>query len=440
MTTEADDLLAALGVDADASPPPAKRPRRGRLLDLDGGTAVPETRAPPAAPTEFDAGRARPLLTALDADFPTFNSKKREAAEVGEGGAKPIRHLHNNMAGCLTWEDRMKALWDIELLSRGPASPSRVVVYAGGFPGRHVAAVASLFPETRFVAMHHQPYECGLPSNVAHKVRRFDLHEAQVLRKQNKDEEIILIADTWSPVALQADTASGDAAVISDMTQQREWVRELQPARASLKFWLPQVSIDGDAATTKSTGGYARTFGYLEGEVLLPAYGGASIQRQTRLVVTGGEGRVDPRTRLPKETDYDCLRFARQVLFFMKIARPRKYSTYHPKNPKATTQVAAAAFDGMDYKYDASAEVAALSAYLLHAGRTVDAAALGSVSAELSGLLGAHALSTHPERVPLDAPREAETSVGRAAVRPLVAVKNSAKGRASAADSYLASL
>ena len=459
-----NSLLADLGVDLDETPQEQRSAGNTRsasaaddtpLVGLkrrrtDLPTRTPRTTRRGRLPAEDTAGhdpaRERPLITTLTETFPSFNTRKLEASVEGNTAKKRALTHHNNLAGSLSWSDRMRALADVSsIISSPPGDGGKVVIYAGGYPGHHVKAVAEMFEDITFYAMHHKPYEVtDLPANVVHKQRRFDAQEAAMMRRKfvGTKTEVILIADTWSEGAYN-EGASGDAAVVADLQAQKEWVRELRPTRSSLKFWLPQVVVDLDAATTRSQSGFSKTFSYFDGIVQLPSYGPADIAKSLRLEVTAPP---NDRTGFPPSKEYDCLRLARQVLFFIKIARPRKYNTFQPKSPSCELPLTDQVMSGMNWRYDASSEAATLLAYLKYSGRsgegggTVEedlATAVGALSAQLSSVLGTVSLKDHPDRFPEDAAAESSAVGGEnTGEGERVTTKNASKN-VSALDQYL---
>eukprot|EP01063_Lacrimia_lanifica_P023569 TRINITY_DN31173_c0_g1_i1.p1 TRINITY_DN31173_c0_g1~~TRINITY_DN31173_c0_g1_i1.p1 ORF type:complete len:526 (+),score=175.31 TRINITY_DN31173_c0_g1_i1:56-1579(+) len=423
-------LLRSLGVsgiddgEEGTTRPPAPAAVRGRgarTSMTDRSVAPPPAAAAgaPPPPALHDASRERPLLTVLDEQFPTFNEKK--AAERRET-ARPMPSEQSNFVP-LAWEDRMRALWDLESIARAkmPRDGERlVVVYAGGYPGVHLKAVAGLYPMVDFVVVHPKQLDVGrggLPGNVTQRLCRFDVHEAKQLRKDfGKNQKVVLIADTWSD-GTRREGVPGLAAKVSDMNAQREWVKEMHPTVYSLKCHLPTGA------------GFARAFPYLPGDMVLPTWG-PTEGGDCRLI-----GKLTPGASQLPEAEYDCLRYSRQMNFYRKIARARKYVTYHPNNPTAALQVTV---DGMDWRYDASSEIATLVRYLHHAGVVADdapaeeqAAAVAAASGRLSTLLGEHTLKAHPNRVTGNAAKQ------KASLRD--AAKPAAESM-SDVDKYLASL
>ena len=347
-----------------------------------------------------DTCRERPLLTKLDKDFPVFNESK------STDGEKLPAVVHT-----LEWNDRMKAIWDIDFLSQNTTPTSNTsVIYGGGFPGNHIKVIATLFPNIHFICVCEKIYEATLPSNAVQRVKRFDKHEAQIAKKKiiensESKQELLFINDTWSQGCF-IPGAVGETNTMRDLLLQEEWLSTINPKCSSLRFWLTPVT-------------YPRNQKYFSGDLCLPSWGPATI-KECRLFTKGGDF-----------IEYDQLRFTRQVTFFNKIARCRKYVSYHPNNPTCTLPVQC---EGMDWRFDSSTEITVLIKYLqtfsnMPQDTTTAAKEVEILSVKISSLLtnGEYGLATHPSRPG----RKTTTSSN----------KNSVKLNAtSAADRYLASL
>eukprot|EP01060_Flectonema_neradi_P036295 TRINITY_DN6938_c0_g1_i1.p2 TRINITY_DN6938_c0_g1~~TRINITY_DN6938_c0_g1_i1.p2 ORF type:complete len:412 (+),score=78.13 TRINITY_DN6938_c0_g1_i1:42-1277(+) len=354
------------------------------------------------ASTVHDSSRERPLLTKLDRDFPVFNESK-----TTDKDKLPAR------VPTLEWGDRMKAIWDIEFLTTNTTPKSTTtVIYAGGYPGKHINVIASLFPSVEFICICEKAYEITLPKNVTQRLKRFDKHEAQIVKKRILESEkvtpeILFITDTWSAGCF-VPGAVGETNILRDLLTQEEWFTVLSPKCASLRFWLSPVS-------------YPRTQKYYGGSIYLPAWGSEDI-KECRLFTTGGD-----------LIEIDQLRFTRQVQFFNKIARSRKYVAFHPNHPTCTLPVQC---EGMDWRFDASTEIATLLKYLraftdLPSDSAAAAGKVEDLSKEISSMLsnGEYTLATHPSRPGRKASSNNKPPPGTVKLNPT-----------TAADRYLASL
>ncbi|KAJ9461285.1 Cap-specific mRNA (nucleoside-2prime-O-)-methyltransferase [Diplonema papillatum] len=353
---------AAAAAEPTTPPPSAEAVLPARNAEKSAGNA-------PFLPLKggFDPARDRPLLTALDERFPTFNEKKQKAA----AGVPAPPQQPGAPRG---WPERCSLLWAVKAVlaaSRGADSPFEgQIVYGGGYPGLVPSLLAELFPACSVVGVHPKPYEGILPPNLQQRLARLSPHEARKIREAAPEAAVVLVADVVEEGAEGLKGHARDAHAASELLRQREWVRALQPVVASVKFWLP------------SSG--QRMFSFLKGEVSLPSWGPKELTEMRLLHVPAEHGCA--------EVEYDTLRFHRQIQFFTNMARPRKYMLYHPSNPEAPVTFMDTDVPGIDWRYNISSELSVLLGYLATkgvppAGREA-AEAAGKLSADISRNLG----------------------------------------------------
>lgn len=157
----------------------------------------------------------------------------------------------------------------------------RNMVYVGAAHGYHIYVLAKLFPE---ITYHLFDISEGWDKrlfdleNVIINNRYFE--EKDVKEWQERDEEIIFVSDIRNlEVGLeedkQADPETFESLVAADMLLQQEWVEQLKPALALLKFRLPYPDVVGK-----------KTQRYLDGTVFKQIFARPS-SAETRLLVKG---------------------------------------------------------------------------------------------------------------------------------------------------------
>ena len=155
------------------------------------------------------------------------------------------------------------------------------VVYVGAAHGHHIYVLAKLFPGLTYhlydisEGWDKRLYEL---ENVIINNRYFE--EKDVKEWQERNEEILFISDIRNlEVGLEedkkADLEKFEALVSADMMLQKEWVEQLKPTIALLKFKLPYPEV------VKK-----KTYTYLDGTVLRQIFARPS-SAETRLLIKG---------------------------------------------------------------------------------------------------------------------------------------------------------
>ena len=155
------------------------------------------------------------------------------------------------------------------------------VVYVGAAHGHHIYVLAKLFPALTYhlfdisEGWDKRLYEL---ENVHINNRYFE--EKDIKEWQIKGEEILFISDirnlaVGDEEGKQADLEKFEAMVLSDMLMQQDWVEQLKPALALLKFRLPYPDVVKKESQT-----------YLDGAVLRQIFARPS-SAETRLLVKG---------------------------------------------------------------------------------------------------------------------------------------------------------
>jgi hypothetical protein len=127
------------------------------------------------------------------------------------------------------------------------------VVYAWAAPGNHILILVDMVPNVKWELFDPRPFHVTVKKHS----RITTVREKFSVEKANKmcDDPVWFISD------IREDTS--DAGVMREMKIQAQWVKELQPKKASLKFRLP-FNNTGKSAPSGESG---RVIEYMDGEL-----------------------------------------------------------------------------------------------------------------------------------------------------------------------------
>jgi hypothetical protein len=246
------------------------------------------------------------------------------------------------------WGQRKLIISEIEFLTEFH-SPGRTVVYVGAAPGSHINFLATvLFPDLLFVLVDPAPFEAWPAENVEIRNEYFDSEAA----RKFLGADCLLISDIRGREVDDMAAEEREEVVLEEMMLQKEWVKLMRPAGASLKFRLPYLRSKCPSVR------------YLDGRLYLPVWGGRTTS-ESRLFVT------DP----DSEKEYDVQTYDNTMFHFNISTR---VSYFEEKRGEA---------EGFDHCYDCMAECFVLQQYLRKMHDIKDDDVLHSGSGRLSNML-----------------------------------------------------
>jgi len=283
----------------------------------------------------------------------------------------PYRRRNREPKSVCHWGQRKLLLSEVEFLSGlCVGGQTAHVVYAGGAPGTHMTLLSVLFPRMRFTLVDPSPFAEGielLPNvrlvsgffdkDLAAKLRVMHAPRGEGSPAGSRSRSSSRAAEHSDPLPTYfiSDVRTGDwsimspaemeQAVAADMLSQREWVRQLAPDAAMLKFRLPWSGGD----TT-----------YLSGRVFLPLWAPAT-STESRLLVTpsiaASQGGGGGGGREYADAQWDNARYMEHMCYFNTKTRVSSYE-----------HVLAGSVRGLCSCYDCAGEVAVWCSYLAACG------------------------------------------------------------------------
>ena len=156
------------------------------------------------------------------------------------------------------------------------------VVYPGSAPGNNIGFLTELFPHCLWHLYDpRDEFSKDLYKNPKIKTLVVDYFLPEHMTKlkseiKDRDEHVVLISD----IRVCDDVT--ELTVERDMRLQEEWVRDLKPDYAQLKFRIPR--FDSEVADGKIESVDGEWYKYLQGDIWLQMFG-PQVTTETRLVV-----------------------------------------------------------------------------------------------------------------------------------------------------------
>jgi len=238
------------------------------------------------------------------------------------------------------WGQRKLLLTEIEFLTiheKNITDKSKLiyVIYAGSAPGTHILYLSKLFPNIYFELYDPREFNTKLDNYKMIKthVQYFtDDTAKEWITENHPDKIILLISDirTGEPEKQNEDVVEERVSI--DHEWQMNWYNTMKPEMAMFKFRLPWKD------------GFTE---YLDGDIYIQPYPPAT-STETRLIVGKNAG-------LKK---YDNRKYEEQLFYFNNHMRVNNFKNIlsHMKNNEK---------NGLNNKYDSSAEIYILQQYLL---------------------------------------------------------------------------
>lgn len=255
----------------------------------------------------------------------------------------PYRRRRDEYKYTIHIGQRKLLLSEIEFLT-AHGGDGKIIVYAGSANGTHIALLAGkLFPQFEYYLYDPSPFD-----PILYKYKNIhifnELFTEETCKKWAGRNDILFISDirTPPPGGFLGDTKKSEEwekIIQKDMKMQMDWVINIKPQWAMLKFRLPYAP-----GKTK----------YLAGDLYFQAWPGET-STETRLWTQGLD------TCVYDNTIYE------QILFRHNVCTRMQHFDLKPIIGEDILK-----FPGLEFNYDSRAEIDILSKYLNSVGKNVN--------------------------------------------------------------------
>ncbi len=200
-----------------------------------------------------DYGPTQPIQN-IDAQYgditQPFDYKENNWLTVGDGcGSQKYFSRAGRVKKAVKWGQLKLFTSELQFFNKywdADKIPNPIVIYVGAAPGNHIHFLAQMFPQITFFLYDTQPFDSRLYEidNVKLADRYFS-KEIDIEYYKQFNDRIFFISDIRSLAyekGFQGDEEyerKNEELALNDMNLQMEWVKELKPVKAHLKFRLP---------------------------------------------------------------------------------------------------------------------------------------------------------------------------------------------------------
>ena len=181
------------------------------------------------------------------------------------------------------------------LLYYAPRNKEVHVIYPGCSPGNNLNDIIELFPQCRWYLIDPSKFNKDLVKNPKVLYKNNSLFTKEIveeIKEKVKGKYVLMISD----IRLSPDPEAVDR----DNNLQREWVKQLKPNYAQLKFRMPRV---------------VKKYKYFEGKIFLQMFP-RCYSTETRLIVNG---------KKIKEKFYSEDYYEGVMYYYNRVLRPSYY-------------------------------------------------------------------------------------------------------------------
>lgn len=223
------------------------------------------------------------------------------------------------------WGQRKLLMSEIMFLTQW-GDLSKQVVYAGAAPGHHIPYLSQLFPDHHFTLIDPNPFGavCLQHPQITVINGYFDDQKA----KSFAGQDILFVSDMRTADYRQMSPLENEQFILKDNETQMRWIELVRPVKSMIKFRCPYPDVI--KTPTKM----------YQGSIYIQPWA-PPTSTETRLVID----------RQLIVTDYDNLKYEQQLFYHNTVARFADY----PQPIKG---------EGLDRRFDASAEVLILGQFL----------------------------------------------------------------------------
>lgn len=188
----------------------------------------------------------------------------------------------------------------------------KTVIYVGAAPGEHIYCIASIFSHLNFHLYDSRSYDSRLSKleNVITHSQYFEDRDVEYWKEYSN--EILFISDirTLTYGNKEASEIENENITWGDMKLQEQWVKEINPVYASLKFRLPYATDFNMVERYRK---------YLKGSILLQCYTSPGSS-ETRLIVPQNAEQIM----------YDILAYERKLFYHNSVKRWSEWKNIFP--------------------------------------------------------------------------------------------------------------
>lgn len=233
------------------------------------------------------------------------------------------RRNWDNKKTIVHWGQRKLLLSEILFLTRWGDNSSRVI-YAGSAPGRHIPYLSNLFPTHHFTLVDPNPF--GITETDHIKIINGYFDDKLALTYANQD--ILFISDMRTADFRQMSPLENEHYILKDNDTQMRWLSLMHPIKSMIKFRCPYPDVIKGSTSM------------FDGQIFVQPWA-PPTSTETRLVI-GHELKLKA---------YDNLKYEQQLFYHNTVARCANYS--QPIRG-----------EGLDQRFDASAEVVIINDFL----------------------------------------------------------------------------
>jgi len=231
----------------------------------------------------------------------------------------------DNKKDIIHWGQRKLLLSEIMFLTQYGHLSHRIV-YAGAAPGHHIPYLSQLFPSHTFVLVDPNPFGIRATSQIELKNQYFD----DTLAQQFVNPNILFISDMRTADYRQMSPLENEQYILKDNETQMRWIQIMHPAKSMIKFRCPYPDIIPEPIKM------------FQGTIMVQPWA-PPTSTETRLILG---------PKLTMQT-YDSHQYEEQLFYHNTVARVAHY----PQPIRG---------EGLDQRFDASAEVIILYDFLTH--------------------------------------------------------------------------
>lgn len=251
--------------------------------------------------------------------------KSTVTLELTDSAPRAVYHKRawDNKKDIIHWGQRKLLMSEILFLTRW-GHTSNHVVYAGAAPGHHIPYLSQLFPDHHFTLIDPNQFGITKTDKIDIINGYFDDEKAKMYSGQN----IIFISDMRTADYRQMTPLENEQYILKDNETQMRWINIMKPSKSMIKFRCPYPDIIKEP--TKM----------FKGIIYLQPWA-PPTSTETRLVIDSDLTMAE----------YDNLKYEQQLFYHNSVSRFASF----PQPVRG---------EGLDNKFDSSAEVLILYEYL----------------------------------------------------------------------------
>lgn len=246
-------------------------------------------------------------LTAFTSELTLLRSIDRRAATRVSGDVNDLLKVSGKRKTFISTLQYLNDFWTPDV---------DIVIYVGAAPGNGVPLLSRMFPSIIFHLYDTAEFRLQESERIIVHKKEFGLDDIN----EFKDHKVMFISDYRQSThdVTRIDIATAERIVSQDMQLQREWVMNLRPISACLKFrppWPLNESVP-------------RYFKYLSGWAYKQAFGSSGSSETRLIIVRQQDGQF-------KQQDWDIVKYDLQMSYHNSVVRVKhQYYNLLPSDKK----------------------------------------------------------------------------------------------------------